>query len=179
MLSSCWDGDRKKRKSAVECLAILQGIYTHLTATSFDVLLSRNAYPREAMDQIYHHLNRMGFTVVYEEDIAKKQTNNNNNNKDNYQVRISKANESDELVVEFNDKNKKKNNTSASSSSSSLLLADINLDMSSLAQAVEEFENIQDGDDNDISVLTDEPLFVAKVQTSLQPLIDRLRNSSR
>lgn len=68
MLKACWSANRSKRLSAVECMAILQAVYLQMTSDRVDVVISRQDYPKEAIDQIYHYLTRAGLTVIYEDD---------------------------------------------------------------------------------------------------------------
>lgn len=68
MLKACWSANRSKRLSAIECMAILQAVYLQMTSDRVDVVISRQDYPKEAIDQIYHYLTRAGLTVIYEDD---------------------------------------------------------------------------------------------------------------
>lgn len=156
LLAACWDGDRKKRKTAIECLAILQTLYLKMTTTTVDVVINRNAYPREALDQIYHQLTRNGLTVVYEDEMGEESSMRESKIKD-YRVKLDKKSDIDKLTAQY----KKTDGT---------MDHDVDMDVHGLARAAEEHENQADELENG-----DQPQFVEYLQTSLQPMVDRLR----
>ena len=158
LLSACWDGDRKKRKTAIECLAILQSLYLKMTTTTVDVVINRNAYPREALDQIYHQLTRNGLTVVYEDEIGEQSGFRDSKIKD-YRVKLDKKGDLDKLTAQYKQ-------ADAHSDTDAM-----DVDMQGLARDVEEHEKLDEDNINH----GDQPKFVEHLQNSIQPVIDRLR----
>ena len=68
LIQSCWDTDRKNRKTAVECVVELHPIYLILSEIkTVDVLLCPSSSFKKFSRVIFHYFLRYGFTVMYED----------------------------------------------------------------------------------------------------------------
>lgn len=63
MIESCWDKDRNARKTAVECVRLLQYEYVSLKKGVFDIYFSHASVPKLLLSHIYYYFVRLGCTV--------------------------------------------------------------------------------------------------------------------
>ena len=67
MIECCWDEERSKRKSAVECLSILQYNLDLLSTGHFDVFFSHAWVDKPLLCHVYHTLTKLGYRVWYDQ----------------------------------------------------------------------------------------------------------------
>jgi hypothetical protein len=81
LIHACWDSDRSKRKSALECFALLDTLYTDLARLPYDVYICHSDKSYRLVDQLYQYLTQCGLTVkcrfddVYESSESNMNTN--------------------------------------------------------------------------------------------------------
>ena len=63
MIDSCWNRDRNLRRTAVECVSILQYEYLINIKSNFDIYFSHAAVPKLLLSHIFHYFIRLGFSV--------------------------------------------------------------------------------------------------------------------
>ena len=77
MIEACWDSDRSKRKSAVECLSILQYNHMLLSQRVMDVYLSCDSDANLALSTyVFHRLSQIGLKVCLESRSGIEESHN-------------------------------------------------------------------------------------------------------
>ena len=67
MITSCWSKDRSLRKSAVECVSILQYNLDILSTGQFDIFLSHAWTTKPLLSHVYQILTKAGYRVWYDQ----------------------------------------------------------------------------------------------------------------
>ena len=67
MIERCWDSDRNKRLSAVECYAIVSHVHSVFEKKSFDVFFSHRWAMKHFLSHLYNLLTRLGYRVWYDQ----------------------------------------------------------------------------------------------------------------
>ena len=70
MIDSCWKTNRNERKTAVECVSILQYEYLKSTKSDFDIYFTHAAVPKLLLSHIYHYFIRLGYRVCGSGNVA-------------------------------------------------------------------------------------------------------------
>ena len=66
LIEKCWDGNRSKRYTAVECYSVLQYLYNTLTKARYDVYLSHDeTYHLGLSKFIFHRLSQHGYSIYF------------------------------------------------------------------------------------------------------------------
>jgi hypothetical protein len=170
MISSCWDADRRRRKSAAECLSILQELYSAVTSTRVDVLLNRNAFQQDTMDQIYYHLLGKGLSVVYQPQ------NSQTESKNNYLVTINQfSNHNDTLENQRDNPNQLFAQFQSARGMTQNNTFGLNLDMAVLSHDVEQFEKKREKEEElEPAARYFLPNYRKKLTEGLRPLVERV-----
>ena len=68
MMSNCWDKNRRRRLTALECYIILDQYYNTLTNARCDIFLSHLWSEKHYVRHIKHRLSSFGYRVWYDQD---------------------------------------------------------------------------------------------------------------
>jgi hypothetical protein len=67
LLASMWNGDRKKRISAVECFSRLDNVAQSLSTSAYDVFFSHTWASKPFLSHVHYLLCRTGYKVWYDQ----------------------------------------------------------------------------------------------------------------
>jgi hypothetical protein len=68
MIECCWDKEREKRKSAVQCLSILEYHLGVMMETKFDIYFSHSLGNQFMLSYVFHHLTQTGYRVWFDQN---------------------------------------------------------------------------------------------------------------
>ena len=67
LMEACWSADRKERKSATECCAILSHVYNLLNSSKFDIFFSHAWKDKAFLSYVYRVLSEHGYKIWYDQ----------------------------------------------------------------------------------------------------------------
>ena len=66
-VKACWDTNRNRRKTAVECMQIYQYCYGIVSRKKFDIFFSHDPKKLPISTMVMQHLIRLGYRVWYDQ----------------------------------------------------------------------------------------------------------------